>query len=67
MRHNDQLQFLKKKMSVPVWNGTDFLEEIRVGDTQKLDGFFASFRRLVGRKPLNSVGRDDFEGPRMER
>ena len=28
--------------------------------------FFASFRRRVGRKPLNSVGRDDSQGPRME-
>ena len=25
-----------------------------------------SRRRLVGRRPLNSVGRDDFQGPRME-
>ena len=66
VRHKPPTPEFLKEMSVPVWNGNDFREEIRMGGTQKLDGFFASFRRLVGRKPLNSVGRDDFQGPRME-
>ena len=29
-------------------------------------GFFASFRRLVGKKPLNTVGSSDSQAPRME-
>ena len=30
--------------------------EIRIGGTQKLDGFFASFRREVGKKSFNTTG-----------
>ena len=29
---------------------------LRVEGTQKIDGFFASFRRVVGRRPFNTVG-----------
>ena len=66
VRHKPPYPEFSKEMSVLVWSGSEFVEEIRIGGTQKLDGFFASFRRLVGRKPLNSVGRDDSQGPRME-
>ena len=53
-----------KRRKVHVWNGECFEEQVRLGGTQKLDGFFA--RSVVGKKPLNTVGSCDLQGPRME-
>ena len=51
-------------MCVLVWNGSEFLEEIRMGGTQKLDGFFASFRGTS--EAVKSVWSGRFSDPRME-
>ena len=39
-----------------LWNGRKWVEEVRVGGTQKLDGFFASFRREVRKRPFDTTG-----------
>ena len=46
MRHKPPTPEFSKEISVPVWNGHDFLDKIRMGGTQKLDGFFASFPQI---------------------
>ena len=39
-----------------MWTGSAWVQEERQGGTQKLDGFFASFQREVGRRPFNTAG-----------
>ena len=53
-----------KRMRVDV--GDRFQEQVKVGGTQKVDGFFAAFRKVAGRRPFNTVGSDDSKGDRME-
>ena len=53
-------------MRVRVWVGDRFEEQERVGGTQKIDGFFAAFRKVVGKRSFNTVGSSDEKGPRME-
>ena len=43
-------------MRTRVWDGDSYQLEWRVGGTQKLDGFFASFRNEVGRRSVNTTG-----------
>ena len=66
VKHKPPHPEFTKRIKVDVWNGECFEEQVRLGGTQKLDGFFASFRRVVGKKPLNTVGSCDSQGPRME-
>ena len=55
-----------KRISPRVWTGVQFQDEIRWG-VQKLDGFFAGFRRVVGKKPFNTAGpTDDAQASSME-
>ena len=56
VRHKPPHPEFSKVLQTRVWNGRDFVQESRVGGTQKCDGFFASFRREVGKRPLNTVG-----------
>eukprot|EP00439_Symbiodinium_sp_Y106_P050906 s4805_g6.t1 len=44
------------RFKLKVWDGRRWVHEIRIGGTQKLDGFFASFRRKVGKKSFNTTG-----------
>ena len=67
VKHKPPHPEFSKKMRVQVWVGDHYEEQARVGGTQKIDGFFASFRRVVGRRPLNTVGPSSEEkAPRME-
>ena len=56
MRHKPPHPEFSKALQTRVRNGTEFVQESRVGGTQKCDGFFASFRREVDKRPLNTVG-----------
>ena len=56
VRHKPPKPEFAKTFNVKVWNGATWVMQERVGGTQKLDGFFASFRREVGRKPFNTSG-----------
>ena len=49
VRHKPPHPEFLKEMSVPVWSGSEFVEEIRIGGMQKLDGFFCEFPQ-TGRK-----------------
>ncbi|CAE7744787.1 unnamed protein product [Symbiodinium sp. CCMP2592] len=67
VKHKPPHPEFSKKMRVQVWVGDHYEEQLRVGGTQKIDGFFASFRRVVGRRPFNTVGPSSEEkAPRME-
>ncbi|CAE7251918.1 unnamed protein product [Symbiodinium sp. CCMP2592] len=68
VKHKPLHPEFSKKMRVQVWVGDHYEEQLRVGGTQKIDGFFASFRRVVGRRPFfNTVGPSSEEkAPRME-
>ena len=48
VRHKPPSPEFSKRLEVEVWSGSTWVLESRVGGTQKLDGFFATFRRLVG-------------------
>ena len=49
-----------------MWTGEAFEKQLRLSGIQKLDGFFASFRRVVGRRAfLNTAGTDE-RAARME-
>ena len=56
VKHKPPKPEFAKTFNVKVWNGRGWVMEQRHGGTQKLDGFFASFRREVGRKPFNTAG-----------
>ena len=58
VKHKPPKPEFTKPFDVPVWQGIDddWEVETRIGGTQKLDGFFASFRRDVGRQPFNTTG-----------
>ena len=66
VKHKPPHPEFTKRFEVNVWTGESFEKQVRLGGTQKLDGFFASFRRVVGRKPFNNVGASDESAPRME-
>ena len=57
VKHKAPKPEFTKPFSVPVWQGIDDDWEVktRIVGTQKLDGFFASFRRDVGRQPFNTT------------
>ena len=65
-RHKPPHPEFSKLLTANVWTGNRFEPQQRLGGTQKLDGFFARFRRIVGRKPLNTAGPSDSQAPRME-
>ena len=56
VRHKSPKPEFAKTFNVKVWNSATWIMQKRVSGTQKLDGFFASFRREVGRKPFNTSG-----------
>ena len=56
VKHKPPKPEFAKTFNVKVWSGRGWVMEERQGGTQKLDGFFASFRREVGRKPFNTAG-----------
>ena len=58
VKHKPPKPEFTKPFDVPVWQGIDddWEVETRIGGTQRLDGFFASFRRDVGRQPFNTTG-----------
>ena len=49
-----------------MWDGAEFSNKIRYGGTQKLDVFFAGFRREVGRRVLSTAGSLEKQADRME-
>ena len=55
VKHKPPRPEFSKEIQTQVWSGNAFEEQIRCGGTQKLDGFFAGFRRDVGARALNSV------------
>ena len=59
VKHKPPNPEFTKKISTRVWDGHTFNNEIRWGGTQKLDGFFAGFRRVVGKRPFNTAGPSD--------
>ena len=59
VKHKPPHPEFSKRMKVRVWVGDRFEEQVRVGGTQKVDGFFAAFRQVVGRRPFNTVGSFD--------
>lgn len=59
VKHKPPHPEFTKKISTRVWTGVQFQDEVRWGGTQKLDGFFAGFRRVVGKKPFNTAGPTD--------
>ena len=66
VKHKPPHPEFTKRFKVQVWVGDKFQEQERIGGTQKLDGFFAGFRRVVGKKPFNTAGPSDETAPRME-
>ena len=48
------------------WDGSNWVQDERLGGTQKLDGFFASFWREVGRRPFNTTGPSLESAAKME-
>ena len=66
VKHKPPHPEFSKRMRVDVWVGDRFQEQVRAGGTQKVDGFFAAFRKVVGRRPFNTVGSDDSKADRME-
>ena len=56
VRHKPPHPEFTHKFKLKVWDGRRWVHEIRIGGTQKLDGFFASFRREVGKKSFNTTG-----------
>ena len=56
VRHKPPHPEFTRKFKLKVWDGRRWVHEIRIGGTQKLDGFFASFRREVGKKSFNTTG-----------
>ena len=56
VKHKPPRPEFAKAFQVKVWTGPAWVQEERQGGTQKLDGFFASFRREVGRRPFNTAG-----------
>ncbi|CAE7585806.1 unnamed protein product, partial [Symbiodinium sp. CCMP2592] len=57
---------IRQENAVRVWVGDRFEEQERVGGSEKVDGFFAAFRKVVGKRPFHTVGSSDDRGPRME-
>ena len=66
VKHKPPRPEFSKEIQTRVWNGNAFEEQIRYGGTQKLDGFFAGFRRDVGKRALNSAGSSEAAANRME-
>ena len=66
VKHKPPRPEFSKEISTRVWNGTFFEEQVRWGGTQKLDGFFAGFRREVGKRALNTAGSNIHSADRME-
>ena len=66
VKHKPPHPEFTKRFKVQVWVGDKFQEQERIGGTQKLDGFFAGFRRVVGKKPFNTAGPSDEKAPRVE-
>ena len=56
VKHKPPRPEFAKTFQVKVWTGSAWVQEERQGGTQKLDGFFASFQREVGRRPFNTAG-----------
>ncbi|CAE7405417.1 unnamed protein product [Symbiodinium sp. CCMP2456] len=56
VKHKPPKPEFAETFNVKVWNGRGWVMEQRQGGTQKLDGFSASFRREVGRKPFSTAG-----------
>ena len=55
-----------RSFKLRIWNGQQWVHEIRVGGTQKLDGFFASFCREVGKESFNTTGLSQETADAME-
>lgn len=56
VKHKPPHPEFARTFRMKVWTGRAWTEEVRVGGTQKLDGFFASFRREVGKRSFNTTG-----------
>ena len=56
VKHKPPHPKFTKRIRAQVWTGEAFEKQVRLGGTQKLDLFFASFRRVVGRRALNTAG-----------
>ena len=59
VKHKPSNPEFTKKISTRVWKGHIFNNEIRWGGTQKLDGFFAGFKRVVGKRLFNTTSLSD--------
>ena len=62
VRHKLPRPKFTKNFNVKFWNGREWDAKDVVGGTQKMDGFFSSFRRKVGRQAFNTVGPTPDEG-----
>ena len=66
VKHKPPNPEFTKVLSTRVWTGVEFEEQSRWGGTQKLDGFFAGFRKDVGKRPMNTAGSTIETANRME-
>ena len=66
VRHKPPHPEFTRKFKLKIFDGRQWVEEIRVGGTQKLDGFFATFRREVGKRPINTTGPSPATAEAME-
>ena len=56
VKHKPPHPEFSKELETRVWDGKNFKREVRWGGTQKLDGFFAGFRKDVGKRAFNTAG-----------
>ena len=56
VRHKPPNPEFTKNFTVRFWDGSEWNRKDVVGGTQKMDGFFSTFRRKVGRHAFNTVG-----------
>ena len=56
VRHKPPRPEFAKDFTVKFWDGSSWSSKAVVGGTQKMDGFFSSFRKKVGKQPFNTVG-----------
>ena len=56
VRHKPLNPEFTKKFTVRFWDGSEWNRKDVVGGTQKMDGFFSTFRRKVGRHAFYTVG-----------
>ena len=66
VKHKPPKPQFVKMFKLKRWDGSSWVQDERLGGAQKLDGFFASFRREVGRRPFNTTGPSLESAAKME-